>query len=75
MNDNPSKHLSQVKVKDTPTDYFTLQEMRILLNAVDRTYTDQRGWKGNSPEPLRNKVLAFLPLLRWSGLRCRATAA
>src|SRR5215469_9538487 len=43
--------------------------MQILVNAVDRMWTDKRGLNGTLPESLRNKVLAFLLLLRWSGPR------
>lgn len=69
MTDNPAKHLSQVKVKDTPTLYFAQDEMQTLLYAVGRMYTDKRGLNGNSPESLRKRVTAFVLLLRWSGLR------
>lgn len=69
MSDNPAKHLSQVKVKDTPTLYFPQEEMQQLLYAVGRMYTDNRGLNGNSPESLRKRVTAFVLLLRWSGLR------
>jgi site-specific recombinase XerD len=57
---NPSRSLSNIKVDDKPTDYFTPEEMRKVLGAVGKYDTDAA---------TREKLTALILLMRWSGLR------
>jgi integrase/recombinase XerD len=67
---NPVADLSKVKVNRVPTDYFTRKEFDIILDTITLMYRDPRGVKGDG-ERLRQRLMAFVLLLRWSGLRIR----
>ena len=57
---NHAKSLSRIKVDDTPTDYFTPEEMEKVFAAIKAYET--------SPDT-REKINALVLLMRWSGLR------
>jgi integrase len=69
MHENPARQLSRVIVKDKQTLPFSQGEMDIILSSVPKMYADKRGLNGVSAEVLRRRVLAFVLLLRWAGLR------
>jgi integrase/recombinase XerD len=68
IDDNPIEALSKVRVSQSPTLYFTKEEFATLVDTVPLMYMDPRGANGN-PDGLRQRLLAMVVLLRWSGLR------
>ena len=66
--ENPVRDLSKVRVTQCPTLYFNKEEFDKLVDTVPLMYLDGRGCNGNAAG-LRQRLLAFVLLLRWSGLR------
>lgn len=66
IQDNPAALLSRIKVDRVPTDYFTQEEFRAILAAVESYHP-----KGTPDARLRarQRAGAMILLLRWSGLR------
>ena len=62
------RDLSKVRVTQCPTLYFNKEEFDKLVDTVPLMYLDGRGCNGNAAG-LRQRLLAFVLLLRWSGLR------
>jgi len=65
--ENPVGNLSRVRVKDTPTFPFTAEEFNYALAMIDTLYGEPE--RGPNPQRLRDRLRAFVLLLRWSGLR------
>ncbi|HJT70187.1 MAG TPA: hypothetical protein VJ731_08310, partial [Terriglobales bacterium] len=68
---NPARLLRTIKVKQTPTDYFTRPQFEKI---VDATYA-YGDWKGGHDFAHRQERLrVFVLVMRWAGLAIRDTA-
>jgi integrase/recombinase XerD len=68
---NPARLLKAIKVKQTPTDYFTRPQFEKI---VDATYA-YGDWKGGHDFAHRqDRLRAFVFVMRWAGLAIRDTA-
>ncbi len=65
ISEHPMLGIGAIKVDQTPTDYFTMNEFERILDSTD-LYRDQRGDSGNG-----SRIRALTLLMRWSGLRIR----
>lgn len=62
---NPATFLKRVRVEAVPTDYFTKEEFRALVDAT-HAYGNWRG--GHDFEHRQDRLRALILLMRWSGL-------
>lgn len=69
LRENPTATMGRVIAKHVPTDYFTADEYKRILDATYRLgeYAE-RSW---APEKRGIRIRALTELMRWSGLRIR----
>ena len=67
LNSNPTQGLGRISVDPTPTDYFTQDEFKKILDAT-YLYRENR-WEQGDRNGTRLRALTLL--MRWSGLRIR----
>jgi len=69
LRDNPTATMGRVIAKHVPTDYFTADEYKRIIDATYRLgeYAE-RSW---APEKRGIRIRALTELMRWSGLRIR----
>src|SRR4051812_42430636 len=66
---DPSRHLSRIKVTPRPTDYFTRDEYKQIVDATfiyDRQSVNSREHQNN-----QTRLRTLVELMRWSGLAIR----
>ncbi len=69
LRENPTATMGRVIAKHVPTDYFTADEYKRIIDATHRLgeYAE-RSW---APEKRGIRIRALTELMRWSGLRIR----
>ncbi len=69
LRENPTATMGRVIAKHVPTDYFTADEYKRIIDATYRLgeYAE-RSW---APEKRGVRIRALTELMRWSGLRIR----
>ena len=72
LRENPTATMGRVIAKHVPTDYFTAEEYKCIIDATYRLgeYAE-RSW---APEKRGIRIRALTELMRWSGLRIRDAA-
>jgi integrase len=65
---NPARMLKAIRVKQIPTDYFTREEIKRIVDAT-YAYGDWQG--GHDFHHRAEKLRALILLMRWSGLAIR----
>lgn len=72
LRENPTATMGRVIAKHVPTDYFTADEYKCIIDATYRLgeYAE-RSW---APEKRGIRIRALTELMRWSGLRIRDAA-
>jgi integrase len=65
---NPARMLKAIRVKQVPTDYFTREEFKRIVDAT-YAYGDWQG--GHDFHHRAEKLRALILLMRWSGLAIR----
>jgi integrase/recombinase XerD len=65
---NPARFLKPIRVKQIPTDYFTREEFKRI---VDATYAYGEWQGGRDFHHRAEKLRALILLMRWSGLAIR----
>lgn len=65
INKNPAILMKRVKADVKPTDYFTKEEFKAI---VDATYAYGDWVGGHDLEHRRDRLRALVLLMRWSGL-------
>jgi len=69
LRDNPTATMGRVIAKHVPTDYFTADEYKRIIDATYRLGEySERSW---APEKRGIRIRALTELMRWSGLRIR----
>ncbi|MGH9326054.1 MAG: tyrosine-type recombinase/integrase [Terriglobia bacterium] len=72
LRENPTATMGRVIAKHVPTDYFTAEEYKRIIDATYRLGEDmERSW---APEKRGIRIRALTELMRWSGLRIRDAA-
>ncbi|MFC5861849.1 site-specific integrase [Acidicapsa dinghuensis] len=69
LRENPTATMGRVIAKHVPTDYFTADEYKRIIDATYRLGEHaERSW---APEKRGIRIRALTELMRWSGLRIR----
>jgi integrase len=69
LRENPTATMGRVIAKHVPTDYFTADEYKRIIDATYRLGEfAERSW---APEKRGIRIRALTELMRWSGLRIR----
>ena len=69
LRENPTATMGRVIAKHVPTDYFTADEYKRIIDATYRlSEFAERSW---APEKRGIRIRALTELMRWSGLRIR----
>jgi integrase len=72
LRENPTATMGRVIAKHVPTDYFTADEYKRIIDATYRLGEyGERSW---APERRGVRIRALTELMRWSGLRIRDAA-